>query len=124
MADDADIDNQEGVVLAPVRVADRALLFTPTFVLMMISIILNAAGLIGIVLITNDTNKVVGDINARSSPEAQARQADAIEQIIEQIAARVDCNSRFAIEEALNELGEDLALPVITITENCPRTKE
>lgn len=53
--------------------------------------------------VARDTNKIVNDIDIRNSPETQAQQQEFLEEII----TRLDCNSRKAIEEALNDIADE-----------------
>ena len=71
--------------------------------------------------VSNDTNKLVQDIDFRNSPAVQERQRVALEEVI----LRVDCNSRKAIEEALNDIAEEnpgLLFEVNITSERCAGT--
>jgi hypothetical protein len=71
--------------------------------------------------VADDTNKIVQDVDLRNSPESAARQQSALEEII----LRVDCNSRKAIEEALNDISSEnpgLTFNINITTERCGDT--
>jgi hypothetical protein len=97
----------------------RQKIITPTFALLVVSVLLNAAALFGIVVVTADTNRVVADLEKRSSPEAQAETQDRIEEIIERIAAEGDCRTRQAIEEAVNALSVQIGFAPVDVTQDC-----
>lgn len=52
--------------------------------------------------VADDTNKVVTDIDFRNSPETQEKQKELLDAVVK----RLDCNSRQAIEDALNEIAK------------------
>lgn len=54
-----------------------------------------------------NTNKIVKDIERRNSPETQSQQNKMLEAVINRVVSQVDCNSRAAIEDALNDLSDD-----------------
>lgn len=85
-----------------VHIKDR--IATPIFVLLCISVALNAVGLLGIGFITADTGRVVADIEEQNSPESIAEQQEMVDSII----LRVECGSRAAFEDALNGLLDEL----------------
>jgi hypothetical protein len=97
----------------------RQKIITPTFVLLVVSVLLNAGALFGIVVVTADTNRVVADLEKRSSPEAQAETQDRIEEIIERIAAEGDCRTRQASEEAVNALSVQIGFAPVDVTQDC-----
>lgn len=53
--------------------------------------------------VAHDTNTIVTDVNFKNSPENQERQRKLLEEII----LRVDCNSRKAIEDAINDISSN-----------------
>lgn len=84
---------------------------TPIFLLLCLSVALNAIGLLGIGFLNNDTNEAVGgvktiveDIERQQSPEAIAAEQELLDSII----LRVECGSREAFEDALNSLLDQL----------------
>lgn len=54
-------------------------------------------------LVTKNTNALVKDVTFRNSPENARNQKKNLDEVI----LRVDCNSRKAIEEALNQITKD-----------------
>ena len=71
--------------------------------------------------VANNTNKLVSDVDFRNSPENRAEENRALEEII----LRVDCNSRKAIEEALNEIALEtpsISFDINITTERCTNT--
>jgi hypothetical protein len=102
-----------------VPTALRPKVLTPTFVLLVMSVMLNGLALVGIVLMTSDTNRVVADIERRTSPAAQAETQKQVEQIIERIAAEGDCRTRQAIEEAVNALSAQIGFAPVDVTQAC-----
>lgn len=92
---------------------------TPIFVLLCISVALNAIGLLGIGVLANDTNTVVEDIERQSSPEAQAAE----EEFINSILLRVECNERAVLQETFDDLAASGVIPegsVTVLDDNCP----
>jgi len=95
-----------------VKVKEKVL--TPTFMLLCASVILSSAGLIGIfavfqeeaertekiTAIAQSTNKIVRDIEQRSSPEAQAER----DALLDALILRIDCNQRQAFQDTLDAL--------------------
>jgi hypothetical protein len=98
----------------------------PFFILVVVlSLSLVAQGIAtGLVwFVADDTNAIVNDVNFRNSPENQKAQQIYLEEII----LRVDCNSRKAIEEALNEIKAEnngLNFDINITTERCSETDE
>ena len=67
---------------------------------------------------SNNTNKVVHKIEDQTSPEAIAKQQEAINGIIVQL----DCNQRKAFQDALNVLADQGILKpggINVVTDNC-----
>lgn len=91
------------------------------FVVVVVMLAIAIAGLAvltGIVLsVTSDTNTIVKDIEEQNSPAALRRQQETINSII----VTVDCNSRAALEDAINDLSiqHPEFIGRIDITDNC-----
>lgn len=91
-------------------------------VVISISLLFQSLGTILTFGTADDTNTIVSDIEFRNSPENQAQQSKALEEII----LRVDCNARKAIEEAANQVAIDnpsLALDIDLTSQSCSDTR-
>ena len=108
------------VVLDKVRLRDRRRVITPVFLALIIALIMSAVSNISLAFIANDTNKVVGYIDNQTSPERQRAQTESLNKIL----LIVDCNVRYALQEAFDQLEEQglLAPDSVTITDNCRET--
>lgn len=71
--------------------------------------------------VAHDTNTIVKDVEFENSPEAKEAQ----EAYLEEIILRVDCNSRKAIEEALNDISienPEIVFDINITSERCGNT--
>lgn len=110
-----------------VEIQVKEKIVTPIFLLLCVSVALNAIGLIGIGFVASDTNKavkgittVVADIEQETSPEA----IEAQEATLNEVLLRVECRDRVALEEAINSLviqldSQGIELTPISVANNC-----
>lgn len=97
---------------------ERRRTLTPTFVLLILSIVMNGVGLLGISVVTSDTNRVVGYVREQTSPEAQKRQ----ENLLNGVLVTIDCNGASRLQKGFDALSEQGLIGPIDVTQNCAHT--
>lgn len=73
--------------------------------------------------VAKDTNRIVTDLDFRQSAAYEEAQRRAVEDVINRVVKRVDCNSRAALEQALNEIARDFpGVNPVDLTDDVCRT--
>ena len=88
---------------------------TPIFIALILSIVMNAAGLIGIALVSTNTNEVVHYVKAQTSPERQRQQ----EKILNALLVQIDCNAAARLQRGFDSLAVQGLIKPVDVTENC-----
>lgn len=93
----------------------RAKLVTPVFIALVLSITMNAAGLIGIALVSTNTNRVVHYVRDQTSPERQRQQ----ERILNALLVEIDCNAAARLQAGFDSLAAQGLIKPVDVTDNC-----
>ena len=93
----------------------RPRLITPVFIALVISIVLNTAGLIGIALVSTNTNEVVHFVQEQTSPARQKQQ----EKLLNELLVQIDCNAAARLQDGFDALAMQGLIKPVNVTENC-----
>ena len=88
---------------------------TPIFVALVVSIVMNAAGLIGLALVSTNTNQVVRYVKEQTSPDRQKQQ----EKILNALLVQIDCNAAARLQAGFDSLAAQGLIKHVNVTENC-----
>lgn len=93
----------------------RQKVVTPTFILLVVSVVMNGIGLLGVSVVTTDTNRVVGFVRDQTSPARQ-------EQLQEQqdgLLVQIDCNAASRLQRGFDALAEQGLIQPVDVTLGC-----
>jgi hypothetical protein len=115
---DIEPTNSDIEISATGQLLDRRRVITPVFIALIISICMNAVGLIGIGLLSQDTNKTVRFVEEQTAPSREERQRQQLDAVLFQI----DCNSARRLQRVIDSLSQEGIIANIDITSDCDRT--